>query len=130
MPQPPSAAPVPGECDGPTPALLSLGISQFNAGQFYECHETLEDLWQPAAGPARELYQGILQLGVGCHHAGQGNAQGAQALLARGIARLRGLPSICQGVRIDRLLADAVRFADAVAAGRAAQEPYPQVELI
>ncbi len=104
-------------CGEDTPPLLAQAATQFNAGQFYECHETLEVLWRAETGPLRDLYQGILQVGVGCHHALRGNAKGAASLLGRGIARLRPLPPVCRGVRVAGLTAVAERCLAAVEAG-------------
>src|SRR5213083_1208432 len=48
-------------CDEPPPALLLEGIAQFNRGEFFEQHETLEVLWRAETRDIRYLYQGILQ---------------------------------------------------------------------
>ena len=82
-------------------------IEQFNAGEHFEQHETLELLWRDTTGPARELYHGILQIGVGLHHWSKGNFHGATVLMAEGIDRLRTVPARCQDVDAARLLADA-----------------------
>ncbi len=41
---------------------------QFNRGEFFEQHETLELLWRATRTPDRALYHDILQIGVGLHH--------------------------------------------------------------
>ena len=64
------------------------GIEQFNAGEFFDQHETLETLWRGTRAPNRELYHGILQIGVGFHHWRSGNFHGASVLLEEGIERL------------------------------------------
>ncbi len=33
--------------------ILVAGIEQYNAGYFFEAHETLEDLWLPSPWPIR-----------------------------------------------------------------------------
>ncbi|HUQ16372.1 MAG TPA: DUF309 domain-containing protein, partial [Candidatus Saccharimonadales bacterium] len=58
--------------DQPDPQLLR-GIEEFNAGRFFEQHETLEILWRDTRAPVRALFHGILQIGVGFHHWGKGN---------------------------------------------------------
>ena len=45
------------------PAGLLKGVAEFNRGEFFECHESLEELWLAEERPIRSLYQGIL-LGV------------------------------------------------------------------
>jgi len=98
----------PRACGEPAPALLLKGIGEFNEGRYWECHETLEELWRANPSPVRDLYQGILQVGVGFHHLRRGNYAGAVKVLGRGLARLRSLPEMCQGVRVAEL-ADAGR---------------------
>ena len=95
------------DCDDPPPPDLIRGIEQFNAGEHFEQHETLELLWRDTSGPARDLYHGILQIGVGLHHWTNGNFHGATVLLAEGIDRLRQVPDRCQSVDVARLRTDA-----------------------
>jgi predicted metal-dependent hydrolase len=80
------------------------GIDQFNAGEYWECHETLEALWMQETRPVRDLYQGILQVGVAFHHLQHGNYPGAIKTFRRGLPRLRTLPNPCQGVQVTPLL--------------------------
>ncbi len=89
--------------DEPPMPLLRKGIEQFNAGEYWECHETLEKLWRAEPRPVRDLYQGILQIGVAFYHLRGGNYDGAIKMFRRGLPRLRGLPEVCQGVRVDEL---------------------------
>ena len=49
--------------------LFLQGVELFNAGQFYEQHDVFEKHWMDDTRPIRELYQGVLQVGVGFHHA-------------------------------------------------------------
>lgn len=108
-------------CDQPPPPELIAGIEQFNRGEFFEQHETLELLWRDTRTPDRGLYHGILQIGVGFHHWRQGNFHGATVLLEEGIERLRSFAPSCQSVDVARLIADAsaarARLADLGASG-------------
>lgn len=65
------------------------GIDEFNRREFYECHETLEKVWQEYPDSDRELIQGIIQVSVGYYHLLRGNRNGALKLLSRGLARVR-----------------------------------------
>jgi predicted metal-dependent hydrolase len=94
-------------CDDPAPPELIHGIEQFNAGEFFDQHETLELLWRDIRTPVRGLYHGILQVGVGFHHWRNGNFHGASTLLEEGIARLGPFAPRCQGVDVATLIADA-----------------------
>jgi predicted metal-dependent hydrolase len=88
--------------EAPPPGLLA-GIAQFNTGDYWECHETLEDLWRPEPDHIRYLYQGILQVGVGCYHLRRGNWRGAVNKLRSGIAYLAPSAPTCLGVDVARL---------------------------
>src|SRR5689334_1346778 len=48
-------------CQEPPPPELLHGIEQFNHREYFECHETLENIWNREARPIRTLYKGILQ---------------------------------------------------------------------
>ena len=99
-------------CDEPAPEPLRRGIEQFNAGEFFEQHETLETLWRDTRAPIRGLYHGILQIGVGFHHWRNGNHHGASVLLEEGITRLRPFAPACQGVDVASLIHDATAARD------------------
>jgi predicted metal-dependent hydrolase len=92
-------------CDESPPALLLEGIAQFNRGEYFEQHETLELLLADRA--ARRLYQGILQIGVAFHHLRRANHHGTVYMLGRGAQYLAPFAPRCQGVDVEALLADA-----------------------
>ncbi len=70
------------------PASFWQGVREFQNGQFYECHDTLEALWIEAQEPDKTFFQGILQIAVACYHLGNQNWRGAVILLGEGIRRL------------------------------------------
>lgn len=92
--------------EAPPPGLLA-GIAQFNAGEFWDCHETLEDLWRVETDHIRYLYQGILQVGVGFYHLRRGNYRGAVNKLRSGLAYLAPSAPTCLGINVARLCAEA-----------------------
>ena len=97
-------------CAEPPPPLLLAGIEQFNRGEFFEQHETLEDLWREETREVRRLYQGILQIGVAMYHITRRNHHGAVYMLTRGPAYLRPFAPACQTVDVADLLAQAARI--------------------
>jgi predicted metal-dependent hydrolase len=99
--------PIRARCDEPPPPELRAGVEQFNRGEFFEQHETLELLWRDTRTPDRGLYHGILQIGVGFHHWRNGNFHGAGVLLDEGIERLRPFAPSCHGVDVAALIAGA-----------------------
>src|SRR5437868_11280385 len=104
MPDFPPAAPDP--CRQPPPAALYAGIAEFNRGEYFECHETLEHLWMREPAPIRRLYQGIIQAAVGCYHLGHGNYRGTLNLLGSAGGYLAAFAPACLGVDVARLRAD------------------------
>jgi uncharacterized protein len=99
-------------CSEPPPSRLRRGIEQFNRGEFFEQHETLEEEWLAERDPVRYLYQGILQIGVGFEHLRRGNPSGARGLWRRGITYLEPFRGGCMNVDVDRLIAATERCLD------------------
>jgi uncharacterized protein len=99
-------------CADAPPPELRAAVEQFNRGEFFECHETLEALWLVEPEPLRRLYQGILQVGVAFHHQRRANYRGTMRLLASGIGYLLPFAPRCLGVDVEALLAGAVRCRD------------------
>ena len=101
--------PARARCDEPPPSELVRAIDEFNRGEYFEQHETLETLWRATRAPVRDLYHGILQIGVGFHHLRRGNHHGARVLMEEGLERLRPFAPSCQSVDVERLVSDATR---------------------
>ncbi|HEU0165374.1 MAG TPA: DUF309 domain-containing protein [Thermomicrobiales bacterium] len=89
------------------PAGILHGIELFNARQFYEQHEAIEHEWHAERGPIRRLYQGILQIGVGFHHALNGNQPGAVRLLTDGITKTSEFAPHALGIETGQLIEEA-----------------------
>lgn len=87
--------------DTPSPVALA-GFEAFNAGHYWEQHELLEHAWNAEPRPVRELYQGILQVGVALHQIENGKWAGAIKLMRRGLNRLDALPPVCMGVDMEQ----------------------------
>ena len=110
----------------PLPTLAHTAIEQFNAGEFFEQHETFEALWRAEPGPIRQLYQGLLQVGVAYLQIQRANYDGARKLFLRATQYLQMLPDVCQGVDIAQFCADAQAAQAALEAlgpGRIAEFP-------
>jgi sugar phosphate isomerase/epimerase len=101
-----SLAPETDPCAGALPPGVLEGIRLFNEQKFYECHEEIEHEWHAERGPIRRFYQGILQVGVGFHHARNGNQRGAVLLLTDGIEKTSQFLPTCRGIDTARLVAE------------------------
>ena len=98
---------MPSWCHEPPPPQLLEGIAQFNRGEYFEQHETLELLWRAEPREIRRLYQGILQIGVAFHHLRRRNHHGTVYMLTRGSMYLQPFAPRCQTVDVAALLAAA-----------------------
>src|SRR6058998_2727307 len=123
-------------CSEPPPAALLEGIEQFNRGDYFEQHETLELLWRAEPRDVRYLYQGILQIGVAFHHLRRLNHHGTVYMLTRGPRYLARFAPCCQTVDVQRLLDDAaaaLREVERLGPGRLAEFDWqlaPNVRLV
>ena len=91
----------------PHPTLSPLflrGIDEFNRGQYYDCHETLEKVWMPETSSLKVFYQGIIQIAVGLYHLRASNYKGARSLLERGTAKVRPFSPVTQGIDVAGLV--------------------------
>ena len=103
-------------CAEPLPELARSGIELFNQGAYYKCHDALEEAWMLDQGPGRDLYRGILQVGIAYYQIERGNFRGAVKMLLRVRQWLEPLPAICRGVDVAGLRADAERVYSALVA--------------
>jgi uncharacterized protein len=80
------------------------GINEFNAREYYACHDTLEALWMDSIDPDKKFYQGVLQIAVACYHLHNRNWRGAVTLLGEGIGRLPYYQPIYAGIDVSDLI--------------------------
>jgi predicted metal-dependent hydrolase len=111
------------------PAQYLRGIELFNAGQFFECHEALEEIWAGAAGAERELYHALIQSAAALHHVQRDNLKGAFSVYRRARAKFESLPRNL--LRLDtRKFANSLdRYFDALAAPQAPTPSFPAIQL-
>ena len=98
------------QCTDSPPGQLLQAIREFNSRKWFECHETVEDLWIGETGETRDFYQGIIQIAVALHHWRNGNFKGAVSLLKGGVGYLGRVAEECQWVDVAALIADADRM--------------------
>lgn len=112
----PDRAALASACDEPLSDLARRGIDEFNRGEFFEAHETLEHAWIEDTGPGRDLYRAMLQVAVAYLQIERGNYRGAVKMLMRVRQWIDPLPEVCRGVDVAALRADAYAVNDALAA--------------
>ncbi|HEY2839707.1 MAG TPA: DUF309 domain-containing protein [Pirellulales bacterium] len=106
--------------------LYLEGIEHFNACDFFEAHESWEELWTEYQGPLRKFYQGLIQAAVALHHFGNGNIRGAKKLYFGSQGYLEPYRPIQQGLNLDKFLGEMTRcFAPVIAS----EEAFPKIEV-
>ena len=83
------------------------GIHLFNEKKYFDAHEELELAWREETGWFREMYRGILQVGVAYYHIEHKNFIGARKMLERAAKWLEPYPDQCLGINIGKLKTDA-----------------------
>lgn len=74
------------------------GIEQFNQKEFFEAHETWEDVWNMSVQEKARFYQGMIQLAVTLEHMTRNNPRGVKKVWQTMLARFDGLPGVFLGV--------------------------------
>ena len=110
-------------------AALAAGIAQFNDGLFYECHDTLEEVWSGVRGPSRDFLQGLIQVAVGFYHLGNGNRAGATTLLRRALLRLERYPGRTAGVDLGPLREGVREWLAALESGAPVPDRPPRIGM-
>jgi len=90
-------------CREPLSSLATNGIDKFNRGEYYACHDDLEEAWRQDDSPGRDLYRGILQVAIAYYQIERDNFRGAMKMLLRLRQWLDPLPPICRGVNVEKL---------------------------
>lgn len=95
------------DCSAPLHPQAVEGLRLFNAGEYFEAHEALEDAWNAEKGRVRDLYRGILQIAVVYLHITRGNYNGAVKVYSRSQKWMRDWPDLCRGIHVEELRRDA-----------------------
>jgi predicted metal-dependent hydrolase len=102
--------------DSETLREIKRGMAQFNEGKYFECHETFEDVWQGIRGPARNFFQGLIQLSVGLYHLCNANLRGAASQLEKGLANIEPYSAAYIGLDVAALRGEVDRVLEKVRA--------------
>ena len=92
-----------------------VGLRLFNAGEYFEAHESLELAWREDNSTIRDLYRGILQVAVMYHHILHQNFRGAIKVFHRCMPWLEPFPASCRGVDVESLRRDCQEVYDELA---------------
>ena len=105
---------------------LSQGIELFNGGEFFRCHEVLEEVWRFERGPRRQFLQAVIHVAVGFYHSQRGNTAGAVSQLRKGVEKLAAYTPLYEGMDTAQLYLDTLAAIAAIEAGIGVST-YPQI---
>lgn len=95
------------DCNSPLHPRAAEGLRLFNEGKYFEAHEALEEAWLDEKGKVRDLYRGILQVGVTYLHITRGNYNGSVKVYKRSQRWLKDWADVCRGIEVGKLREDA-----------------------
>lgn len=113
------------------------GVEHFNALEFWDAHESWEELWLVAESDLVLFLQGLIQVAAAYHHMKRGTFRGGVRLFDAGLEKLSAFPlrfcgidrqAVERAAREHRLWA-----ADLIARGvdeRLAGNQYPKLEIV
>ncbi len=85
-------------------ARFLKGIEEFNGELFFECHETLEEIWLEEHGEDRDFYQGIIQIAAAYFKWEQNVPMGTLKLMRSGLDKLAPYGFMYQGVDLNSFM--------------------------
>jgi len=86
-------------------ARLKEGIGLFNAGRFFECHESLEDFYLQTDEEHKPFLEGLVQLSAACRIFQEfGEITGPVRMIRQAIIRLENYQPAYLGIRVKSLI--------------------------
>ena len=106
--------------------LYLKGIEYFNDCEFFEAHETWEELWTEYRGDSRKFYQGLIQVAVALHHFGNGNIRGAKKVYLTSRGYLEEYRPEHEGLDLEGFLS---QYEDCFEEVLSSEEEFPEIEI-
>ncbi len=80
-------------------------IDEFNSELFFECHDTLEEIWNEERNPElKKFYHGLIHITVAFYHLTNYNLRGAVSQFKKAIDKLSNFPEIYENINLSELL--------------------------
>jgi predicted metal-dependent hydrolase len=102
---------------------LLRGIDQMRRGEYFEAHESFEDVWRASDLAEKDFFQGLVHFTVAWYQAGRGNRTGCERQIEKAQRRLAAFAPEHRGVDVMAALESLQDAADRVAAGSLALPP-------
>jgi predicted metal-dependent hydrolase len=107
-------------------AAFLRAVDEYNQRLFFECHDTLEAVWSGLRGPARDFFQGLIQVAVAFHHVSNGNAAGALSMIDRALGRFGAYPGRYFGFDLDAQRAELAAWRERLTRPGWEEGPLPE----
>jgi predicted metal-dependent hydrolase len=117
------AAPPEPQLDDEERRLFDKGVEEFNRGFYFECHDTLEEMWTGLRGPTRDFFQGLIQVSVAFYHLGNDNPAGAESMMRRALKRFAAYPDRYFGFALAAQREELERWLERLAHGETGLTP-------
>ena len=85
-------------------SLFHEGLNYFRAGEYFEAHESWEELWSEYYLIDRRFIQGLIQLSVSFVHLENGNIKGAKSLLNKSTEKFLEIKGVQREIDVNNLL--------------------------
>src|SRR5437763_16980322 len=86
--------------------LYLEGIQLFNDHEFFEAHETWEEIWHMAYGLKHQFYQGLIQCAVALEHYLRSNPRGVLSLYKSYQTKFKDVPARFMGLDVKKFLGE------------------------
>ena len=93
--------------------LFQEGLTYFQSGEYFEAHESWEELWSDFYLKDRRFVQGLIQLSVSFVHLENDNLNGAKSLLNKCREKFTEFDGLQRGIDIKQLLKEINEVSDA-----------------
>ncbi len=110
-------------------ARLREGIALFNAGQFFESHESLEEIYSTTAEEHKPFLEGLIMLAAACRlYRDFDEVQGPVRMVRQALIRLENYQPIFMKVKVTHLIEAMEAWAKlAEADGKRAEAQIPKI---
>ena len=87
-------------------SLFNEGLEYYRSGEYFEAHESWEELWSDFYLEDRRFVQGLIQLSVSFIHLENNNLKGAKSLLNKCKEKFMEFNHIQRGIDVGGLLSE------------------------
>ena len=84
--------------------LFIQGLNYYHKKDYFESHESWEELWSDYYLEDRKFVQALIQLSVSFVHLGNNNIKGAKSLLNKSKSKFKEFTGVHRGINVKKLL--------------------------